>query len=151
MPRLVSESALEQVQRNAKLNAVEPLVTTRRGDAFQVLKALRAEGERFDVIVLDPPAFIPRKKDLHTGTEAYWRLNRLAVALLESDAILVSAACSYHLSRGNLMEIVARAARAVGGELQILEDRGQGPDHPVHPALPESAYLKTLFTHLYQA
>lgn len=146
-----SEPALEQVQRNAKLNVVEPLVTTRRGDAFQVLKALRAEGERFDVIVLDPPAFIRRKKDVRTGTEAYQRLNRLAAGLLEPDAILVSASCSYHLSRDNLMEIVARAARAVGGALQILEDRGQGPDHPVHPALPESAYLKTFFTRLYQA
>jgi len=137
-----SEPALAQVRRHAELNGVSPAVATRRGDVFEVLKDLAQAGERFAVVVLDPPAFIRRKRDAASGGEAYRRLNRLALRVLATDGVLASASCSTHLARERLLELVAAAGRDAGRELQVLEHGAQGPDHPVHPALPESAYLK---------
>jgi 23S rRNA (cytosine1962-C5)-methyltransferase len=137
-----SAEALEHVGRNAALNGVEAAVSTRRGDAFEVLRQLHADGERFDVVVLDPPAFIKRKKDQKAGEEAYRRVNQLAMEVLRQDGILVAASCSYHLAREALQDAMLRAARRMGRSLQILEQGHQGPDHPVHPAIPETAYLK---------
>jgi 23S rRNA (cytosine1962-C5)-methyltransferase len=93
-------------------------------------------------VVLDPPAFIKRKKDQAAGIEAYQRLNSLALEVLRADGILVSASCSYHMPREALQDAMLRATRRVGRGLQILEQGHQGPDHPVHPAIPETAYLK---------
>jgi 23S rRNA (cytosine1962-C5)-methyltransferase len=137
-----SAEALEHAGRNAALNGVESAVSTRRGDAFDVLRILAAEGERFDVVVLDPPAFIKRKKDQKAGEEAYRRVNQLSMDVLRQDGILVAASCSYHLPREALQDAMLRAARRQGRSLQILEQGHQGPDHPVHPAIPETAYLK---------
>ena len=138
-----SAEALEHVARNAALNGVEQAVSTRRGDAFDVLRVLAADGERFDVVVLDPPAFIKRKKDQKAGEEAYRRVNQLAMDVLKQDGILVAASCSYHLPREALQDAMLRAARRQGRSLQILEQGHQGPDHPIHPAIPETAYLKS--------
>jgi 23S rRNA (cytosine1962-C5)-methyltransferase len=103
---------------------------------------LNADGQRFGVVVLDPPAFIKRKKDAKAGEEAYRRANQLAMELLEPDGILVSGSCSYHLPREGLQDAMLRASRRLGRDLQVLEEGHQGPDHPVHPAIPETAYLK---------
>jgi 23S rRNA (cytosine1962-C5)-methyltransferase len=137
-----SAPALEAATRSAALNGVESRVTTLRGDVFDVLGRLRADGERFGLIVLDPPAFVKRRKDLRAGVEAYRRANQLAVELLEPDGILVSASCSHHLDRDALRDALLRAGRRTGREVQLLEEGHQGPDHPVHPAIPETAYLK---------
>ncbi len=117
---------------------------TLRGDAFDVLEELAAKGERFDVVVIDPPAFAKRKKDLPKALAAYKRLNQLAMQLLE-DGILVSCSCSYHVSAEDLQDAIAKAARSAQKHLQILEMRGQAADHPVHPAIPETRYLKAYF------
>jgi 23S rRNA (cytosine1962-C5)-methyltransferase len=138
-----SEPALELAVQNGERNGVR--VATRRGDAFDVLEALAVEGARFDVIVVDPPAFAKRRKDLPKALAAYKRLNQLAMNLLSSDGILVSCSCSYHVSAEDLQEAIAKAARAAGKHLQILESGGQAPDHPVHPAIPETRYLKAYF------
>ncbi len=143
-----SERAVALARANAVLNRVSDKVTVSELDAFDALKGLRADGERFDVVVLDPPALIKRKKDIKEGTRAYHRLNELAVELLADDGLLVSASCSYHLSREGLQDVLLRASRAHGRELQILEQGGQAPDHPIHPAIPETAYLKALFARL---
>ena len=137
-----SAAALEQAGRNAALNGVEGRVSTERGDAFDVLRRLAADGRRFDVVVLDPPAFIKRRKDQKAGEEAYRRVNSLAMEVLKQDGILVSASCSYHLPREALQDSMLRASRRLGRSLQILEQGHQGPDHPVHPAIPETSYLK---------
>ena len=137
-----SAPALEQAKRNAELNGASDRVETRRGDAFDVLRALAADGEKFDVVVLDPPAFIKLKKDHKAGEEAYQRVNALAMDVLKQDGVLVSASCSYHLPAESLQDAMLRAARRQGRSLQILEQGHQGPDHPVHPAIPETAYLK---------
>ncbi len=140
-----SQAALEGAGRNAALNNVEARVETRHGDVFEVLRALGREKSQFDVVILDPPAFIKRRKDHKKGTEAYHRLNRLALRVLSDDGILVSASCSFHLSPEQLQNIVLQSSRRERRSLQILERGFQAADHPVHPAIPETAYIKALF------
>jgi 23S rRNA (cytosine1962-C5)-methyltransferase len=138
-----SDTALAQLEHNASLNQVSSRIRTQAGDAFEVLKGLRAERERFDVVILDPPAFIKRKKDFHAGQTAYQRLNQAAMQLLSKDGILVSASCSYHLSRENLKQTLLQTSRHVDRQLLILEQGHQGPDHPLLPAVAETEYLKS--------
>lgn len=140
-----SEQALEFVRRNAALNQVTARVATLKADAFDALKALHDAGEIFDVIVLDPPAFIKRKKDHAQGLQAYRRLNQMALALLAPGGIMVSASCSYHLTRAELLHAMQQAACAQQHSLQIIAQGHQGPDHPVHAAIPETDYLKAFF------
>lgn len=138
-----SQSALELAARNAAQNGCT--IDTRKGDAFDVLEALAGEGRRFDVVIVDPPAFAKRKKDLPKALAAYKRLNQLAMLVLAEDAILVSCSCSHHVGAGDLLDAIAKAARAPLKHLQVLELGGQAPDHPVHPAIPETSYLKAYF------
>ena len=140
-----SSQALEQVSRNAEINVVSERVTTLKGDAFQALRELRTQRERYDVVVLDPPAFIKRKKDMKEGVLAYRRLNEAALALLERDGLLVTASCSFHMHRDDLLRTVQQAARHSDRSLQLLQQGQQSPDHPIHPAIPETAYLKAFF------
>ncbi len=137
-----SQPALQRLQQAAQTNALAARVGTRQGDAFEVLKALREAGERFDAVVVDPPAFIKRRKDLAAGRLAYRRINALALSLLAPEGVLVSCSCSHHLSAADLLSALQAAAQSAGRELQVLENLQQGPDHPVHPAIPETAYLK---------
>ncbi len=141
----VSVNALDQVMRNAELNQVADRLETMQGDAFQVLRGLRAERERFDVVVLDPPAFIKRKKDLKEGMLAYRRLNEAALGLLQRDGLLITASCSFHMHADQLLATVQQAGRHSDRSLQLLQQGHQGPDHPVHPAIPETAYLKAFY------
>jgi len=138
-----SAPALEGAGRNAALNELK--LDTIKGQALDTLREMRAQPRRFDVVVVDPPALIKRKKDLETGSAHYGALNRTAVELLSPEGILVSCSCSHHLDAESLQRILLRESRAAGRRLQILEQGGQGPDHPVHPAIPETRYLKAFF------
>ncbi|MGH8528261.1 MAG: class I SAM-dependent rRNA methyltransferase [Nevskiales bacterium] len=138
-----SAAALEQARHNAKLNKLQ--LETRQGDALEVLKALKAEQAQFDLVVLDPPALIKRRKDYDAGFEHYARLNHLALAVLAADGILVSCSCSHHLPAADLQRLLLRETRKLGRKLQILEQGGAAPDHPLHPAIPETGYLKAFF------
>ncbi len=138
-----SREALAYAERNAAQNGVQ--LATRQADAFDALQALHAEGARFDAVVLDPPAFIKRKKDIGKGQAAYRKLNQLALQLIDRDGLLVSCSCSYHLAESDLVAAVQTAARHTSRFVQLLELAGQAPDHPVHPAIPETRYLKALF------
>jgi 23S rRNA (cytosine1962-C5)-methyltransferase len=138
-----SAPALDLAAKNGERNGV--IVETRKGDAFDVLEQLARESGRFDIVILDPPAFAKRRKDVPKALAAYKRLNHLAIQLLASDGILVSCSCSYHVSAEDLQDAIAKAARAADRHLQILEFGGQAPDHPVHPAIPETRYLKAYF------
>jgi 23S rRNA (cytosine1962-C5)-methyltransferase len=140
-----SAAALEQVGRNADRNGLVERVSGLQGDAFDVLRALRQDRERFDLVLLDPPAFIKRRKDEQEGVRAYRRLNRLGLELLEPGGLLVTSSCSFHLGREVFLRTVQQAARRAGVSIQLLASGGQGPDHPVHPAIPETGYLKTFF------
>lgn len=146
-----SEFALDLVDHNARLNQVEDRVGTLLGSAFDAMKMLIDEGQRFDVVVMDPPAFIPRRKDIKAGEQAYRRANELAMRLLNKNGVLVSASCSMHLQRDRLTDILRASARHLDRELQILEQGGQSFDHPVHPAIAETDYLKAVFTRVLAA
>jgi 23S rRNA (cytosine1962-C5)-methyltransferase len=146
-----SESALDGVEQNAALNGVEDIVSTIQGKAIDVLKHLIAENERFDVVVLDPPAFIKKRKDQKAGEAAYRHINELGMRLLGRDGLLVSASCSMHLGKSTLVEIVRASGRHLDRHVQIIGQGGQGPDHPVHPAIPETDYLKAVFARVYLA
>ncbi|MGB3224246.1 MAG: class I SAM-dependent rRNA methyltransferase [Desulforhopalus sp.] len=137
-----SRFALEMAEKNAALNGMEKVFSGAEGDAFDVLKALKQEEEQFDVIVVDPPAFIKRKKDHKEGLRAYHRINELAMRLLNNDGLLLSASCSMHLQRDELMDVLRSSGRRLDRHVQILFEGSQGPDHPVHPAIPETCYLK---------
>lgn len=139
-----SALALDGVERNAALNGVAEKMTCVEGDVFEALKELKAAEERFDVVIADPPAFIKRKKDLKNGEAAYRRLNEQAMRLLTKDGILVSASCSMHLPEDDLQNILLGSARHLDRHIQLLERGGQGPDHPVHPAIAETRYIKSL-------
>jgi 23S rRNA (cytosine1962-C5)-methyltransferase len=138
-----SAAALELLQASAAANGLKPNVI--KGDAFDALEKLHAEGRRFDVVIVDPPAFIKRKKDVPKGEAAYKRLNQLAMQLLDRDGILVSCSCSYHLEPDHLLTAIQRGARHLGRFAQVVEVGGQAPDHPIHPAIPETRYLKAFF------
>jgi 23S rRNA (cytosine1962-C5)-methyltransferase len=138
-----SEAALAMATRNAAANGVA--VGTRRGDAFDVLDELIRQGERFDAVVLDPPAFIKRRKDVARGQAAYRKLNQLAMRLLERDGLLVSCSCSWHLGADELLGLIQAAGRHSSRFVQLLAAGGQSPDHPVHPAIPDTRYLKAFF------
>ncbi|HTN31212.1 MAG TPA: class I SAM-dependent rRNA methyltransferase [Pseudomonas sp.] len=139
-----SAFALDGVERNATLNGVAEKVACVEGDVFAALKELKNAEERFDVVLVDPPAFIKRKKDLKNGEAAYRRLNEMAMRMLNKDGILVSASCSMHLPEDDLQNILLQSARHLDRNLQLLERGAQGPDHPVHPAIPETRYIKNL-------
>ncbi len=140
-----SESALDSVASNAARNGVAEKVAGLQGDAFDALRELRAANERFDLVILDPPAFIKRRKDIKEGELAYRRLNQLALQVLSKDGMLITSSCSYHMSNERLLQVVQQASRHVDRSLQLLEQGGQSADHPVHPAMPETAYLKTFY------
>ena len=141
-----SAPALEVAAHNAKLNNLA--LETIKGSALDVLKQLRDAGRQFDVVIVDPPALIKRKKDADAGLEHYASLNRVAMQLLSPNGILIACSCSHHLEPEQLQRILLREARTAGKRLQILEQGGQGPDHPVHPAIPETRYLKSFICRL---
>ncbi len=140
-----SETFLEQVHHNAELNEVTEQVATLQGDVFEALKELRGAREQFDVVIVDPPAFIKRRKDIKSGLQGYRRVNELAMRLLSKDGILVSASCSHHLQRDQLKSLLLASSRHIDRNLVLLEEGHQGPDHPIHPAIPETEYIKTFF------
>lgn len=140
-----SQAALELARAAARDNGVADRFDVLAGDAFEVLRGLREARERFDVVIVDPPAFIKRRKDSKAGEQAYHRINQLAMQLLQRDGILISSSCSHHLSMDGLQKLLLQSARHLDRDLQLLERGHQGADHPVHPAIPETEYLKTLF------
>ncbi|MDO9140643.1 MAG: class I SAM-dependent rRNA methyltransferase [Methylobacter sp.] len=140
-----SESALALAAENAELNRVQDKMHFVRSDVFEFLKQARLDNQLYDIIVLDPPALVKRKKDFKQGYEAYRRLNHLALQVLSKNGILVSASCSHHLSRENLHEILRSSGRHIDRHLVFFAAGGQGPDHPIDPAAPETEYLKTFF------
>lgn len=138
-----SEFALDCLEQNAALNGFADTVTTLQGNAFDAMSALLEQGEKFDVVILDPPAFIKKKKDYNSGLNAYRKANELGLRLLGKDGFLVSASCSMHLPDADLQEVVQRSARHVDRNLSLIYRGGHAADHPVHPAIPETEYLKS--------
>ena len=138
-----SRAALDRVEINGALNGVQGRLSVVQGDAFDGMRDMRASRRQFDVVLLDPPAFIKRRKDAKEGVLAYRRLNQAGIQLLPRDGILITSSCSHHMSSAQLLEVVQQAARHTDRSAQLLHQGFQSPDHPIHPAIPETAYLKT--------
>jgi len=145
-----SQAACDGALHNAKLNDFDDSkYSVMKGDVADCLAKLKDNSaEKFDVIVLDPPAFIQRAKDKRNGTEKYRKINSLATKLLTENGLLVSASCSHHLNEADLQRVMLQSARGAGCGLQVLARGHQGPDHPVHAAIPETEYLKAIFARL---
>lgn len=138
-----SEPALRLAGMAAAANGLDKRVTTRRGEAFAEMERMAAAGERFDAVACDPPAFVKSRKDLKAGAKGYRKVARLAAPLVAPGGILFVASCSHHMPAAEFLEEVARGLQAAGRSGRILRLAGAGPDHPVLPDLPESAYLKS--------
>ncbi|MBI3563216.1 MAG: class I SAM-dependent rRNA methyltransferase [Gammaproteobacteria bacterium] len=137
-----SAPALAQLRANTIINQVETRAVEKSGDAFEVLQALVEEKQRFDIVIVDPPAFVKRRKDLAQGLHAYQRINHLALQLLAHQGLLVTASCSQHVEAAVLLGEVRQAAKHLPLRLQVIAQGHQAADHPVHPAMPETDYLK---------
>ena len=140
-----SRPACEFIEKNAVQNHVADKVHVLCDDAFDALKTLCQAGKTYDVIILDPPAFVKKAKDHNQGLLAYQRLNESALKLLAPGGILVSCSCSMHVSEAELIEMMQRLAYRTQSTLQLLERGHQGPDHPVHILINETNYLKALY------
>jgi len=143
-----SAAAIDGAENNARLNGFDDRWQGLRGDVSEQLRHLRQTSEKFDVVILDPPAFIKRAKDKKAGIEKYRSINALAMALLNPGGMLVSGSCSYHLTEGELQRVMLHSSQKAGRTLQILARGHQALDHPVHAAITETEYLKALFARL---
>lgn len=136
-----SQNAVDAAMANASLNNLQQRFTAECADAVEAMRSLFEQGERFDVVILDPPAFIKRKKDREQGLRHYGLNNRLAMRLLNPGGILFSASCSQALSHDDLLQQMRLGIPRNRQGLQILGTLRQGADHPVHAAMPETLYL----------
>ena len=143
-----SEAALTLAADGARASGMETRYTTRQGDAFDVLTALGAANERFELVVCDPPAFAPAKPALDAGLRAYERVARLAAPLVAPGGYLVLCSCSHAADLARFRSVSTRGIGRGGRRAQIIHTGFAGPDHPMHPQLAESGYLKALFYRL---
>jgi len=144
-----SAPALAAAHSAAEGNGLAARAAFRRGDAFETMAALATEGARFDIVICDPPAFAKAKKDQAAGLRAYGRMTRLAAALVAPGGFLFVASCSHHAPADLFAAAVAEGLHRARREGRIIASAGAGPDHPVHPMLPESAYLKAQVIELF--
>jgi 23S rRNA (cytosine1962-C5)-methyltransferase len=143
-----SGPALALAMEGAGAAGVQDRFTTRQGDAFATLEALAAEGARFDLVICDPPAFAPAKPALEAGLRAYERVARLAAPLVEPGGILMLCSCSHAADLAKFRAACLRGIGRAGRDPRLIHTGFAGPDHPQHPALSETGYLKALTFHL---
>ena len=139
-----SEPALALAIEAAELNGVGGTCSFRRGEAFGEAGGLAARDERFDIVIADPPAFAKSRKEVPAALRGYRKLARLAASVTAGGGILFIASCSFHVGAADFAEAVRRGLADAGRAGRILRVAGADADHPIHPALPETAYLKTL-------
>jgi 23S rRNA (cytosine1962-C5)-methyltransferase len=137
----ISADAVAAAQRNARLNEIQN-VDFLEANVFDVLREMEAAGDRFDVIVLDPPAFAKNRASLRAAIRGYKEINLRALKLLNPGGVLITCTCSYHVSEELFLEILAQAAIDAHRRVQIMEKRTQASDHPVLVGVPETYYLK---------
>ncbi|MEM9349550.1 MAG: class I SAM-dependent rRNA methyltransferase [Pseudomonadota bacterium] len=143
-----SRPALALAEEGARSMGVSDRFSTLESDAFAALISFAAEGRRFDVVVCDPPAFAPAKPALEAGLRAYEKVARLAAPLVAPGGILALCSCSHAAGLGKFRTAILRGIGRAGRQAQLLHTGFAGPDHPEHPALAESGYLKALFLRL---
>ncbi|MBC7962878.1 MAG: class I SAM-dependent rRNA methyltransferase [Steroidobacteraceae bacterium] len=138
----ISAKAVVQAAGNARLNKVLDRVRFEECDAFERLRSLQQEGQRFDVVVMDPPAFVKSRKNIAEATKGYLTINRRALELLQPGGYLITCSCSYHMGREAFRDMLVQAARLAKREVRLVQTCSQAPDHPVLLSFPESEYLK---------
>ena len=143
-----SAAALDLARQGAEAMGQGAAFATRKGDAFATLEALAAEGEQFDLVICDPPAFAPNKPALEAGLRAYERIARLAAPLVAPGGYIGLCSCSHAVDLVAFRNASARGLGRGGRRAQLLHTGFAGPDHPMLPQLAESAYLKALFFRL---
>jgi 23S rRNA (cytosine1962-C5)-methyltransferase len=139
-----SKAALDLAQAAAVRNGLAPICEFRVAEAFGELARLGSAGTRFEVVITDPPAFAKSKKDIAPALKGYRKLARMAAQVTAPGGILIAASCSHHVGVDAFRAEVARGAWQAGRNARILREAGAAPDHPVHPMLPQSAYLKAI-------
>ena len=137
-----SEPALDLAAQSAALNGMAARCTFRRAKAFDEMERLAGDSQTFDIVVADPPAFVKSRKDIKAGARGYRKMVRLAAPLVAQGALLFVASCSHHVDTTLFAEQVRRGLSDARRDARILHSGGAGPDHPVHPHLAESSYLK---------
>jgi 23S rRNA (cytosine1962-C5)-methyltransferase len=137
----ISDDAIAAARRNADLNEARNL-EFRTANVFDTLREMETEGERFDTIILDPPAFAKNRTTVKSALRGYKEINLRALKLLNPNGVLVTCTCSYHISEQLFLEIIEDAALDAHRRLQIIEKRSQSSDHPVLLGVPETHYLK---------
>jgi 23S rRNA (cytosine1962-C5)-methyltransferase len=137
-----SRPALEMADKNAALNGRE--IDWIEANAFDLLRDYAAGGKKYDVVVLDPPAFAKTRRDLDKARSGYKELNLRALKMLGPGGILVTCSCSFHVSVADFLEVVTEAARDAHKILRLVENRGAAKDHPILLNVPETSYLKCL-------
>ena len=137
-----SEPALAAAARNYERNGITERVQRRKGDVFDVLRELEKAGERFGLVILDPPALIKNRRHMAAGARAYRELNRAAMRLLEEEGVLITCSCSHHLDDPLFQQVLLEAARAAHRPFRVNDWSGASPDHPRLLAVPETHYLK---------
>jgi len=145
----ISADAIAAAERNAVRNSAGN-VEFRAANVFDALREFEAGGERFDTIVLDPPAFAKNRASLTAAVRGYKEINLRALKLLNPGGVLVTSTCSYHLSEEMFLEIIADAALDARRRVQLIEKRGQSSDHPVLLGVPETHYLKCVIARVIQ-
>ncbi len=138
----VGEEALASARRHAVLNRVEDRCTYRQADAFDEMRRLERSGCRYDLVLLDPPAFARSRQAVPRALAGYKDVNLLGMRLTKPEGFLVSSSCSHHVSEQDFWQAIRAAARDAGREVRLLAQRGQADDHPILASMPETRYLK---------
>jgi 23S rRNA (cytosine1962-C5)-methyltransferase len=139
----MAPAALESARRNQKLNAISN-VTFREANTFDLLKEYDELGRRFDMIVLDPPAFAKNRDSIPAAQRGYKEINLRAMKLLKPGGYLVTCSCSYHISEALFLQILAESANDARKTISVVERRTQSQDHPILLTMPETHYLKCM-------
>ncbi len=145
----VSRDALAQAREHAVLNKVEQVCAYQEADAFEELPKLERAGRRYDLVVLDPPAFARSKQAVAHALAGYKEINLRALRLVRSQGFLVSCSCSHYVGEQDLWRTVLAAARDARRRVRLIESRSQGRDHPVLASMPETRYLKCLIMQVF--
>src|SRR5262245_37919145 len=137
-----SAPALDTARRNVERNGMTDRIGFRQGDCFDVLRQLERAGERFGLVIADPPALIKSRSAIAAGARAYRELNRAAMVTLEESGVLITCSCSHHLEDDLFKQVLRESARAARRPFRVLAWTGEAPDHPQLLAVPETHYLK---------
>ncbi|MCX8057305.1 MAG: class I SAM-dependent rRNA methyltransferase [Ignavibacteria bacterium] len=139
----ISDESLQRFKENIELNGLDiNKVEMIKKDAFDLLKVFKKEGRKFDVINLDPPSFTKTKKNVPQAKKGYYVINNHAFNMIKEGGYILTSSCSHHMSENDFQEIVLTAALKAGRQYMILKTGGPAIDHPVHPRMPETRYLK---------